>query len=255
MGKDKGARAKNVEPSRKSKDRAAQNLDFKTVAIPLIDRLETLDASISRVGSKLERLHEDVEAAQAETVATEGFRMRATLVVGFVAFFLALTGLFGRLIHSRIDDLNASLESTLQLSLSKSVRQASYRTGADLMDVLAASPETSPEWQRSTTARAREYRQRMALLASEPDSAHPDNPLKGWGSKELNAQARVMEKHIERLEHATEYLDYSELLLQMALVLATVASVSASRPILALSGIMGAVGIVALSVGHFISVR
>jgi hypothetical protein len=252
MGKDKAARAKNVERSRKSQDRA---VDFQRVAIPLIDRLETLDASISRVGSQLERLHEDVETAQAETVATEGFRMRATIMVAFLAFALAATGLFGRLIHSRIDDLNSSLEGTLQLSLSKSVRRASFGTGADLMDVLAAAPGASPEWRRSTAAHALRYRQRMAVLASEPDSAHPNDPLKGWGNKELTAQARMMEKQIERLENATEYLDYSELLLQMALVLATIASVSVSRPILILSAMMGAVGTVALVAGHFISVQ
>jgi hypothetical protein len=90
----------------------------------------------------------------------------------------------------------------------------------------------------------------VARYESEPHAS--GDILKGEGKKELTAKARY---HEEKRDHALKQdpnFDYSTALLQIAIVLGSVAILATSLPVLVLSIGTGAVGTVLMLNGFFL---
>jgi len=180
-------------------------------------------------------IHED----RAENAAAEGFRNRAALMIAVLAAVLAIGGLGGGNATDDMIENNIKASDTWAFYQAKNVRQTMYRIEAEkLKTSLAAGLVPSAE-RPSAESRLREYESTIARYDSEPDAK---DPTRGEGKKELSATARGYEAAFEEAARRDDNFDFAEVLLQLALVLGSVAILAVNRWILILSGALGALG-------------
>ena len=190
-------------------------------------------------------LHED----RADAEVAEKFRNRAALMIAFLAAILAIGGLGG---GNATDDMifnNIRASDTWAFYQAKNMRQTLYQVAADQLEaeIAAAGGRPSP----AQAARLAGYRATVARYESEPDPDAPGDPLRGEGKRELRAQAEAYEAARDRAGLQDGNFDMAEVLLQLALVLGSVAILAVNRPILWLSGLLGIAG-AALTLNGFL---
>jgi hypothetical protein len=181
---------------------------------------------------------------RAEAAEAEKFRNRAALLIAFLAALLAIGGLGG---GNATDDMifnNIRASDTWAFFQAKNVRQTVYELAA--ADLEAAAP--APDRDR----RLVEYRQIIERYESEPDPQAPNDPLRGEGKRELRAQAEAYEAARDRAVEQDSSFDFAEVLLQLALVLGSVAILALNRPILFLSAALGIAGAILTLNGFFL---
>ncbi|HEX8224969.1 MAG TPA: DUF4337 domain-containing protein [Allosphingosinicella sp.] len=180
-------------------------------------------------------IHED----RAENAAAETFRNRAALLIAFLAAILAIGGLGG---GNATDDMIASnirASDTWAFYQAKNVRQTMYEIEAEKLKAQLAAGTLSAAERPAAETRLRDYEATVARYDSEPDA---NDPSKGEGKKELSAQARAHEAAFDQASARDDNFDYAEVLLQLALVLGSVAILAVNRWILGLSLALGVVG-------------
>jgi hypothetical protein len=184
----------------------------------------------------------EIHEERAENEAAETFRNRAALLIAFLAAVLAIGGLGG---GNATDDMIASnikASDTWAFYQAKNVRQTAYRIAADDLEARLAAGTLPPAERASAEARLKDYRATIERYDSEPDAEAPQDPLRGEGKKQLSARARAHEDEFARASARDDSFDFAEVLLQLALVLGSVAILAVNRWILILSGALGLVG-------------
>ena len=187
---------------------------------------------------------------RAEAAEAEKFRNRAALLIAFLAALLAIGGLGG---GNATDDMifsNIRASDTWAFFQAKNVRQTVFEVAmADLEGEIARGGGTAtPEQHR----RLDELRSTIARYESEPDPAAPSDPLRGEGKRQLRAQAQAFEAARDRAVEQDSSFDFAEVLLQLALVLGSVAILAVNRPILFLSGALGVAGAILTANGFLL---
>jgi hypothetical protein len=180
-------------------------------------------------------IHED----RAENQAAETFRNRAALLIAVLAAVLAVGGLGG---GNATDDMVASnikASDTWAFYQAKNVRQTLYEIEAGKLNSALAAGTVPAAERPAAEARLKEYEATIARYDSEPD---PKDPTKGEGKKELSAQARAYEAAFDEASRRDNAFDLAEVLLQLALVLGSVAILAVNRWILGLSLALGIAG-------------
>jgi hypothetical protein len=181
-------------------------------------------------------IHED----RAENQAAETFRNRAALMIAILAAVLAIGGLGG---GNATDDMvgnNIKASDSWAFYQAKNVRQTAYKLAAD--DVEASLATLSGPARAAAEKRLAGYRKKIDDYESEPDAKAPNDPLKGEGKTQLMARAQNFEKAFERASEQDNNFDYAEVLLQLALVLGSVAILALNRWVLIASAVLGALG-------------
>jgi hypothetical protein len=175
---------------------------------------------------------------------TDRFKTRAAIVIAFFAMCLAITGLGGSNAAKEAFNNNILAANYFSFFQAKNIRQTSYQLAADELEMTALSnPALPAETRKAIEAKIAAYKKTVARYESEPDTRE--------GKKELLERARTHEEARDRALKQDPYFDYGEALLQIAIVLVSVAIV-ASLPWLAyLGGAMGLVGML-LSLNGFL---
>ena len=185
---------------------------------------------------------------RSDKVESEHFANRAALLIAAMAAVLAIGGLGG---GNATDDMmigNIRASDTWAFFQAKNIRQTAYEIeAAELESRLAGA---SAAQAADIKARIAEYREKAARYEDEPDPAAPDDPLKGEGKKQLMAQAQSFEAMRDRASEQDNNFDYAEVVLQLALVLGSVAILAGNRTVLTVSAVLGAIG-TALTVNGF----
>lgn len=184
----------------------------------------------------------EIREERAENEAEDRFRNRAALLIAIFAMLLAVGSLGGGNVAEDMIHANIKASDTWAFYQAKNVRQTAYRLAADEMKLQAASPALAPETRAALQGTIQKYEQTIARYDDEPDPAAPGDSLRGEGKKQLAAQARSYEQDRERAGEQDSNFDYSEVALQLALVLGSVAILSLSRPVLYLAIGLGAIG-------------
>ncbi|HEX5142126.1 MAG TPA: DUF4337 domain-containing protein [Dehalococcoidia bacterium] len=182
------------------------------------------------------------DAAQKEHEREERFRKLVALWVAALAVFLAVTAMA----HEQasrdavLDNIHAS--DTYNFFQAKNIRQTSNQIAADQLQTLLAM-ENPPEPLRSELeARLDSYEANVARYESEPAT--------GEGKQELLVTARDYEaSRDEALEKAHSFI-YGQVLLQIAIVLGSVAILALHRGVLVVSGLAALVAMVFVANGH-----
>lgn len=194
----------------------------------------------------------EIREERAENEAESRFRNRAALLIAIFAMLLAVGSLGGGNVAEDMVHANIKASDTWAFYQAKNVRQTAYRLAADEMKLQAASPALSPEARAALQGTIQKYEQTIARYDDEPDPAAPGDSLRGEGKKQLAAQARSYELDRERAGEQDSNFDYSEVALQLALVLGSVAILSLSRPVLYLAIGLGVIGAILMINGFLL---
>ena len=192
-------------------------------------------------------LHEE----KAEHEADDRFRNRAALLIACLAAVLAIGGLGGGNATDDMVENNIKASDTWAFYQAKNVRQTMYEIEAAEIETALAAGTLAPAARPAAEARHKDYEATIARYDSEPDAEAPNDPLKGEGKKELSAQAKAYEAAFEEAARKDNAFDLAEVLLQLALVLGSVAILAVNRWILGLSVALGIAG-AALTLNGFL---
>ena len=177
---------------------------------------------------------EDAADLMDQETARDQFKKRAAIAISFCAMLLAITGLGGQ--NATKDALQSNIQASNYFSFyqAKNVRQTAYTLAANEIELAWGQvPQLSPEGKAALERKLDDYRKTAARYESEPDT--------GEGKKELMAKAREQEAKRDHALKQDPYFDYAEALLQIAIVLISVAIV-ADQVWLAFAG--GALGVI-----------
>ena len=183
-------------------------------------------------------IHED----RAENQAAESFRNRAALMIAVLAAVLAVGGLGGGNATDDMIENNIKASDTWAFYQAKNVRQTMYRIEAEKLKTSLAAGIVPPAERPNAEARLKTYEATIARYDSEPDPEAPGDLTRGEGKKELSARAKAFEANFEEAARRDNAFDFAEVLLQLALVLGSVAILAVNRWILILSAVLGALG-------------
>ncbi|MBI2177666.1 MAG: DUF4337 domain-containing protein [Candidatus Tectomicrobia bacterium] len=173
----------------------------------------------------------------------ERFRKAVAIYVGLLAMLLAITSLGGENASKEMMSSNISASNLWAFYQAKNIRQTSFRLAADELEALLASrPDLAPGDRQSIEKRIEGYKQTAARYESEPST--------GEGKKELTVKAREQERRRDRAERQDFNFDISIGLFQIAIVLASVSILAASRLLFYVSGAL-ALAACALSLNGF----
>ncbi|HYN45405.1 MAG TPA: DUF4337 domain-containing protein [Allosphingosinicella sp.] len=182
------------------------------------------------------------EAHEGNDARGAGFRNRAALMIAILAAVLAIAGLGG---GNATDDMihnNIRASDTWAFFQAKNMRQTAHEIAIVEIEGDLAEPGLDPATRARLERSLAESRANIARYESEPDPAAPNDPLRGEGKRQLRAQAEAFEAAREVAVERDNSFDMAEVLLQIALVLGSVAILAINRRILILSAVLGALG-------------
>ena len=165
---------------------------------------------------------EDAADLMDQDRSSDRFKRRAAVLIAILAMFLAITGLGGN--NSMKEALNENIAASNAYAFfqAKNVRQTSVKLAADQIEsVWLNDPSLSEGAKTALRARLADYRKTADGYESEPET--------GEGKKELLLKAREHSENRDRALRQDPYFDYAEVLLQIAIVLMSVAIVADQR--------------------------
>jgi hypothetical protein len=184
----------------------------------------------------------EVPEAEEERDMVNRFRSRAALLIAVIAAVLAVGGLGGGNATDAMIINTIRASDTWAFFQAKNVRQTVYEVANVEIQGDLAEPGLDPASRARLERTLAENRATIARYDSEPDPDAPGDPAAGEGKRQLTARARGYEAAREIAMARDDNFDWAEVLLQLALVLGSVAILAINRPILILSGVLGALG-------------
>ena len=176
------------------------------------------------------------------------FKQRAAIAIAFFAMLLAITGLGGQ--NATKEALNSNIQASNYWNFfqAKNVRQTVYQLAADEFELAWLNDTTlSPEARTALKAKAEAYRKTVARYETELETNE--------GKKELIARAKEEEGKREHALKQDPYFDYAEALLQIAIVLISVAIVADLAWLSFFGGTLGAIGGLLMINGYLLLVE
>jgi hypothetical protein len=176
------------------------------------------------------------------------FKRRAAVVIAVFAMLLAITGLGGQ--NATKDAVNSNIEASNMFNFfqAKNMRQTAYAIAADELELAWTNDaQLSAEAKTALGRKVDDYRKTVARYESEPET--------GEGKKELMAKAKDAEKKRDHALRQDPYFDYAEALLQIAIVLISVAIVAEQVWLSYLGGALGVIGALLMINGFLLFVR
>ena len=177
------------------------------------------------------------------------FKQRAAVAIAFFAMILAITGLGGSNAGKEAVNNNVLASNYWNFFQAKNMRQTSFVLAADQLELRLAQndPALSPEAQAELRKKAEAYRKTVARYESEPETRE--------GKKELIARAKEYEVKRDHALKQDPYFDYAEALLQIAIVLISVAIVADVVWLSFIGGILGILGAMLTLNGFYLFVE
>jgi hypothetical protein len=162
------------------------------------------------------------------------FKQRAAIVIAFFAMLLAVTGLGGQ--NATKEALNSNILAANDFAFyqAKNIRQNSMMLAADQIELAWAASAVSDDAKAALRTKLEDYRATIERYESDPTG--------GEGKKELLARAHAHEVNRDRALKQDPYFDYSEALLQIAIVLISVSIVAEVVWLAWFGGALGLIG-------------
>jgi len=175
---------------------------------------------------------------------SDQFKQRAAIVIAFFAMCLAITSLGGSNAAKEAFNNNILASNFYSFFQAKNIRQTSYQLAGDELELAwLRNPALPAESRKALQDKLNFYRETAKRYESEPDTRE--------GKKELLERARQHEELRDRALKQDPYFDYAEALLQIAIVLISVAIVANLLWLSYLGGALGLVGLL-LSLNGFL---
>jgi hypothetical protein len=192
-----------------------------------------------------EKINEDAEAKSEAPASHDWFRRLTAIYVGVVAMLLAIASLGGASATKEMLDANIHASDTYAFYQSKYIRQNDYQIAVEQLELLATGlPGLTAEQRAKVDQLVRQYRDRADRYESDPKTRE--------GKKELIEKAKKWEEIRDHAATQSPNFEYSEALLQIAIVLGSVAIVATSLPLLGVSAVLAAAGLLLTINGYLL---
>jgi nitroreductase len=156
--------------------------------------------------------------------------------IGVLAVLLAVCSVGGGNAAKDATRANIDAANTWAFFQAKNIRRSSISMAADELELLQASqPNMPPDVKAKVAAKIKDYRDQIQKLTSDP--------VKKEGLDELFVKAKAFEVERDAALRRDPYFDWSQAMLQIAIVLASVHLIIGNFMLLGLSGGLGALGI------------
>jgi hypothetical protein len=163
--------------------------------------------------------------------------------VGILAALLAVCVMGGDNAAKDATRANIDASNTWAFFQAKNIRRNDIRLAADQLELsLLAQPEIKPEARAAIEAKIKSYRDTAQLYTTDPKT--------GEGLDELFAKAKSIEADRDRALRKDPYFDLSQAMLQIAIVLASVAIIAGTDLLFFLSLGVGALGTLLMFNGY-----
>ena len=163
--------------------------------------------------------------------------------IGVLAVILAICNLGASNATQNAMLTNIEASNTWAFFQAKNARRQALRLHADDFTAMLAANPSMPDYVKATIkGKIEDYREQDKKLTSDPD--------KKEGLDELWAKAKALELARDEALKRGPYFDYGQALLQIAIVLASIAIISGGNALLIGSLLLGALGTLA-TVGGF----
>ena len=191
---------------------------------------------------------DDAAEMMDKTREADQFRQRAAVAIAIFAMVLAICGLGGANAGKEAINNNVLASNYFNFYQAKNMRQTALVLAADELELGWLNEPSMPEsTKRLMRTKIDQYRETIERYESEPDTKE--------GKKELMVRAR---EHEEKRDHALKqdpYFDYAEALLQIAIVLISVAIIANLLWLSLLGGTIGFIGILLTVNGFYLLVN
>lgn len=191
---------------------------------------------------------EDASDLMDQEKTHDRFKQRAAIAIAFFAMLLAITGLGGQ--NATKEALNSNIQASNYWNFfqAKNVRQTVYQLAADEFELAWLNDTTlSPEARAALKTKAEAYRKTVTRYETEPETNE--------GKRELISRAKEEEAKREHALKQDPYFDYAEALLQIAIVLISVAIVADLVWLSFFGGALGAIGGLLMINGYLLLVN
>ena len=173
------------------------------------------------------------------------FKQRAAVAIAIFAMVLAICGLGGSNAGKDAMHNNLLASNSFNFFQAKNMRQTATELAADELQYGWMQMPGMPDAARTAMqAKLDEYRKTIARYESEPDTRE--------GKKELLVRAQEHEKLRDHALKQDPYFDYAEVLLQITIVLISVAIVADQRWLVGIASFIGALGALLTLNGFFL---
>jgi hypothetical protein len=191
---------------------------------------------------------EDAAELMDKDKEQDRFKRRAAVAIAALAMLLAITGLGGQNATKEAINENILASNYFNFFQAKNMRQTNIATAAAEIELAWINDTALPDASRAALKKKLDdYRATIARYESEPET--------GEGKKELLARAL---EHQGKRDHALRqdpYFDYAEALLQIAIVLISVAIVAEQIWLSFIGGGVGLIGGLLTINGFFLLVK
>ncbi len=178
---------------------------------------------------------------------SDRFKQRAAVVIAIFAMVLAITALGGSNAGKEAVNNNVLASNYFNFFQAKNMRQTALILAADQVELAWLSDAAVPDAAKETLRKKLDqYRKTVARYESEPETSE--------GKKELLARARDYEAKRDHALRQDPYFDYAEAMLQIAIVLISVAIIANLAWLAFLGGAIGLVGSLLTINGFFLLV-
>ena len=168
--------------------------------------------------------------------------------IGVLAVLLAVCNVGGANATKDATHANIAAANTWAFFQAKNIRRSSIAMAAEELELLLASqPGMSEEAKKRFDDKIKDYRVQVQHLTTDP--------LKKEGLDELFERGKTLEVDRDVALRKDPYFDWSQALLQIAIVLASVHLIIGNLGLLGLSGGMGALGVLLMLNGFTLAVR
>lgn len=155
--------------------------------------------------------------------------------VGVLAALLAVCAMGGDNATKDANRANIDATNTWAFFQAKNIRRTAFTLAADELElVLLSQPGLQAEARTAIEGKIKTYRDTVKVYTSDPNSKE--------GLDELFARAKEIEQERDRALRKDPYFDLAQALLQIAIVLASVAIIAGTDMLVILSFFVGGLG-------------
>lgn len=168
--------------------------------------------------------------------------------IGILAVLLAVCGVGGGNAAKDANRANIDASNLWSFFQAKNIRRTSYIIAAEELELtLVTQPGLSAEASAAVKSKISAWRTTADRYRSEPDTQE--------GLNELSARAKLLESERDAALRKDPYFDFSQALIQIAIVLASVAIIAGTNTLLYGSYAVGALGALLMMNGFWLMVR
>jgi len=165
--------------------------------------------------------------------------------IGVLAVLLAICNVGGANAAKDANRANIEASNSWAFYQAKTIRRTSYTLAADeLEQVLVTQPSLTGPARKSVEDRLKNYRAEVQRLKTDPDD----------GTDRLTSKAKALEVERDIAMRKDPYFDWSQALIQIAIVLASVHLIIGNLLLLGLSGSLAGLGILLMLNGYTLAV-